>query len=236
MAEDNSESNADRVDPSIRRRLRWQFVLVAFLLVILAIRIALPEVAARALERVMSQALNVEFTAGDVDLDVLEGWVAVEAVVMRAEGSNAVLARGARVVIDADWGALIAGELRAERIEIEGPGLFFEIDEAGNLNWDALGGPERQPSEAPPGPRKRGTFRVTSEALEIGAGTVVLVDRSQGGSPEPFAISGETRSLIKSCQRCERRCTRLKKSIRLKRNPLLQFPFESPHPMSVASG
>jgi hypothetical protein len=183
LANEFSKPSAGGGEPSVRRRQRRQIVAAALLLLLLAVRIALPVLAERVLEGVLSDALEVDFAIGDVDLGVLEGRVACDAVAMRVEGSKEDLARASRVVIDADWGALIAGELRAERIAIEGPDLFVEIDEEGRLNWEVLGGPNGE----------RGTFRVMSELLDVGAGRVRLVDRTQGGLPDLIVAVGALR-------------------------------------------
>jgi hypothetical protein len=112
---------------------------------------------------------------------------------MRVEGAQEDLARAGRIVIDADWGALIVGELQAERIAIESPELFFEIDASGSFNWDALRDRDDQAGPASSEAPARGTFRVMSDALEIGAGTVWLQDESSAGLPDLSIAVGALR-------------------------------------------
>jgi hypothetical protein len=163
-------------------------VVVALLLLLFAARIALPLIAKDLLEDIASDALRVEFVVGEVSFDLLEGEVVVEEVAMRGVAAEDDLARAASIAVDVDWAALIMGELRAERIAIQGPEFFFEIDESGLLNWDAVGGPNAEPSEASPAPADSPEFRVACERVEIGAGTFEFVDGRQEALPD-LAVS-----------------------------------------------
>ena len=122
-------------------------MVAALLLLLLAARVALPVIAEDLLEQFVSDALNVEFVVGDVAFDLLEGEVVIQEAALRVSAAEDELARAARLTIDADWFALLMGELRAERIAIDAPMSFFEIDESGRLNWDAVGRPDASVDE-----------------------------------------------------------------------------------------
>jgi uncharacterized protein involved in outer membrane biogenesis len=188
LAEDSSESTRGAGEASIRRRRRWQFVVAALLLLLFAARIALPVIAKDLLEDIASDALRVEFVVGEVSFDLLEGEVVVEEVVMGRVAAEGDLARATSITVDVDWAAMIMGELRAERIAVDGPKFLFEIDESGLLNWDAVGGPSAEQSEASPAPADSPEFRVACERVEIGTGTFEFVDGRQEALPD-LAVS-----------------------------------------------
>jgi len=181
LSEPSTESNAESRDPRARPRFHWQVALTALLLLLFALRVALPTLAELLLEDIVSDRLGVEFAVDDVDLGFLEGEVAVEGVWMRVAGAERELAHAVRIAIDADWGALFTGELRAESIVVEEPSLFFELSEDGRLNWDELGGPDNDPEEESEDDDASGTFRVSSNVFEIGAGVIHLADHRPNG-------------------------------------------------------
>jgi len=191
LAEKPSDPRNGQDDDSVRRRRRWRFVAAGLLLLLIAARVALPAIARQALERTVSDALHVDFSVEDVGFELLEAAVVVEGIAMRAAEKD--LARVARVTLDMDWGGLIVGELRAERIAIDEPRIFFEIDESRRFNWDAIGGPSAQASEVEAAASEPSTFHVTCALLEIGSGTFEFVNRLEEGPPEVGVAVGALR-------------------------------------------
>jgi len=163
-----------------RRARRWLVALLALVLVLGAVRAALPFATERLLERLLSDLLYARLEVGNVDLDLLEGEIVAHFVAMRSARDDLELARARRVALDVDWGALLRGSLEAERLAVARPEVTVEFDGEGRLNWGGVGGPPKEPNA---GSEPAGQFAVEVARLEIGAGLLRLVDEVDGGLP-----------------------------------------------------
>jgi hypothetical protein len=143
-----------------------------------------------ALEDALSDALEVRVEFGELDIELLEGMIAVHDASMRVPDAAEDLMRVSGIAIDADWGALLRGELHAERIAIDHPEIFFEIDSMGRLNWSALGG-EDTPDKPPDDNQPKATFRVSAAEFDVVGGTITLVDHREGGLPDVHTTVGD---------------------------------------------
>ena len=97
-------------------------------LAVLPLLAALPWIAARTLEEVLSGALAARFEIGDVALALYKGEVVFEDLTLRAMDTSAERAGGRRIALDLDWGALLSGSLEAERLAAWFAGLGRPVE------------------------------------------------------------------------------------------------------------
>lgn len=151
-----------------------------------ALWLALPSLAEIALERVLGGLLDARLEIGHVDLALRKGEVELHDATLRRRDSGAELAGARRIALDADWHALLRGRLEAERLSLDEPRLLLAWDAQGRSNWEDIpaGGDDepQQPSAA---------FRVAVAQVELGAGSLRLVDEREEGLPDlTLALGG----------------------------------------------
>lgn len=166
------------------RRLLVALAIAAALVV--AAWIALPWLAEIALERVVGGMLDARVEIGHVDLALGKGEVQLLDTTLRRRDSGVELAGARRIVVDADWHALLRGSLEAERVAVDEPRLLLAWNAQGRSNWEDV--PARRPNELEEPPP---AFRVAVARLEMGAGLVHLVDEHAEGLPDlRLAVGG----------------------------------------------
>jgi uncharacterized protein involved in outer membrane biogenesis len=137
---------------------RWKIGL-GVAVALLALRMALPSILVRVIEREGSARLGRAVELQDVDLFLLAGRVTLEGLLVgppldpeappAAIDPASALLRWPRVLVDVGWLGLLAGELRIQRVEVDGARERLVLQADDRLEPLVVAQPEKP--EAPPG-------------------------------------------------------------------------------------
>ncbi|MCW5892749.1 MAG: DUF748 domain-containing protein [bacterium] len=118
-----------------RRWVRWLAIGVVVLLV--ALRIALPEIVRRVAVAQANQAIAGRLDIGDVDLWLLRGAIALERVAVRGEIGPPV-AKLHRLYVNLAWRPLLSRIVQVEELDIDGPALYPVRERDGSVPLPGL--------------------------------------------------------------------------------------------------
>jgi len=161
---------------SLRRWRRW----IVTILVLLAIRVALPFAARPLLASQASKALRAQVEIGAVELSLLRCGIALRDVSVRpvsGPGSAAAeqpMIAWKRVAVAVRWLPLLRKHLLLREVVLESPRVAVDRAEDGTLNILALVPPSNASAAASPTPGARGTacragFRLAHWCGSVGA-------------------------------------------------------------------
>ena len=98
---------------------------------------ALPRIVAFAIEERAENLFAAAVELTGVEVDALQGRLAVRRMVLFDGATGDELARSGLIVADLDWGALFGGAIRLEYAAIDGLVIRIAFDDEQRLNWDS---------------------------------------------------------------------------------------------------
>jgi uncharacterized protein involved in outer membrane biogenesis len=136
--------------PWWRLRLGRRRIVAIVVVLVVALRVALPYIIRSQLESRTQAAVTGRLQVGDVDLWLLRGALALKDVTFRADGApDPPLAAFHRLYVNVGWLALLRRTLRVEEFSLEGFGIHAERLASGAL---VLPGARPLPEGATPAP------------------------------------------------------------------------------------
>jgi hypothetical protein len=137
----------------VRRHPIWVGVL---LLLVVAVRVALPYIVRAQLEKQANATVAGQVTIGDVDLALLRGGVALEDVALRGENApadNPPMVAFRRFYVQLGYFALLRRRIRIEDLSLDGLATFVERNKDGTVVLPTLRPtPAAEPPPPPPEP------------------------------------------------------------------------------------
>ncbi len=153
--------------PGVPRRRAWRWPLVVLGLLV-ALRVALPELARRGIEHAGSDALGRTLAVEQLDLGLLRGRIELRGLSIGGATPGAPeLGRAGRIALDLGWRGLLHGDLIVDALELSGVRARLQRRTGGSLEPIVLAPPRAPAAEADAAARAAGRpLRLTALRLE----------------------------------------------------------------------
>ncbi|MBU6281619.1 DUF748 domain-containing protein [bacterium] len=185
MAEHSEAVEPPASTPAKRPWSRWWLLVPAILV---AFRVALPEIVRRAVESNAASAIHGQVTVGDVDLALWRGHVDLKEVAIRpATADAAPLVFIARLGLGLRYLPLLRKTVLLRAVEIEAPQVEAERLASGDINLLGLL-PVAEEPEQPDAAVEPSSWKFGLDRLELSDGRLRFRDAMMGADAEPIEI------------------------------------------------